>query len=76
MPMYSSMNAVQTSQQPQLDWDQEFSKVSEADVKGKGKATTDVDDLEARFQALAARDEVQRLAETEGHPDYMRDFEK
>ncbi|KAG9041686.1 Peroxisomal membrane signal receptor PTS1 [Tulasnella sp. UAMH 9824] len=76
MPMYSSLNAVQTSHQPQLDWDQEFSKVSEADVKGKGKAKADLDDLEERFKALVARDEAQRLAETEGHPDYMRDFEK
>lgn len=76
MPMYSSLNSAQTSHQPQLDWDQEFSKVSEDDVKGKGKAKADVDDLEERFKALAARDEAQRMAEFEGHPDYMRDFEK
>lgn len=74
--MYSSLNSAQTSHQPQLDWDQEFSKVSEEDVKGKGKAKADVDDLEERFKALAAGDEAQRMAEFEGHPDYMRDFEK
>ncbi|KAG8985369.1 Peroxisomal membrane signal receptor PTS1, partial [Tulasnella sp. 427] len=76
MPMYSPLNAVQSGQQPQLDWDQEFSKVSEADAKGKGKAKEDVDDLEERFKALAAHDEAQRLAETEGHPGYMREFEQ
>lgn len=66
----------QAPQQQQTNWDQEFSKVAEQDVKGKGKA---VDDLEEAFKQLSADDKpeatVQEKPQSQ-HPDYMSDFEK
>lgn len=66
------MMAATHSSQPQLDWDSEFSRVADTDVKGKGKAVvSDVVDLEARFKELSATEDGMGK-----HPDYMSDFEK
>ena len=79
MPMRPHM-MVSQPQQPQANWDQEFSRVSEQDVSGKGKGKM-TEDLEEAFKKLATDEAIPSQKNpveeaTNRHPDYMSDFQK
>lgn len=60
--------------QQHLDWDEQFTRVSDQDAKGKGKARiVEVDgDLDKAFQQLSTEDKTKEASQ----PDYMAEFQK